>query len=317
MRLFSKNRLLTAALLAVMTAGTYGISEAASAHRLGARCFADALAPAMEVHKDVKYTIPGTAQLMDIYVPAHVKGTLPVIVYIHGGGWLAGSHSGADAYATHFTGRGYIFCSADYRFSSEAIYPAQIEDCKCAIRYLRANAAQYHIDPAHIGVWGDSAGGHLVSLLGTTAHVKRLEGNGQWQNESSEVQAVVDWYGPSYFNPKFLKEYTNPDGRRMIQQLLGGLDNAQLAADASPVTFVAKGDPPFLIMQGDKDPLVPVSQSRDLYDALKAVDDDVALKIIPGAGHGGAEFYTPDNITMIDAFFDRILKPGSAEQPAP
>jgi len=289
------NRLLAPALLVSLTFASCAVSKAAA-----------------EAHRGVKYTVPGTAQLMDIYVPEHASGRLPAVVYIHGGGWLAGSRSGGEAFVDHFTGRGYVFCSVDYRFSNEAIYPAQIEDCKCAIRYLRANAAQYHIDPDHIGVWGYSAGGHLVSLLGTTAHVAKLEGKGQWQNESSAVQAVVDWYGPSHFDPKFFKEYTNPDGRRMMLQLLGG-ENMQLAADASPVTCVSKGDPPFLIMQGDKDPLVPASQSRDLYDALKTVGDDVALKIIPGAGHGGPEFFSADNIIMIDAFFDRILKPAKPE----
>ena len=312
MKLLTKTRL-PGAIFALFMTGHCAVSEAATADRPVSRYFADVPAPAMEIHRGIKYVVPGTAQLMDIYMPEHVTGTLPAIVYIHGGGWLAGSRSSGEASAKHFTGRGYIFCSVDYRFSSEAIYPAQIEDCKCAIRYLRANAAQYHIDPAHIGAWGDSAGGHLVSLLGTTAHVAKLEGAGPWQNESSAVQAVLDWYGPTDFDPKFFKEYTNADGRRMMQQLLGSLDDTQLAADASPVTFVARGDPPFLIEQGDKDPLVPVSQSRALYDALKAVDDDVALKIIPGAGHGGGEFFTADNITMIDAFFDRVLKPAAPE----
>jgi acetyl esterase/lipase len=256
------------------------------------------------------YTTSGPEQLMDIYTPKGAAGALPAVVYIHGGGWAAGSRSHQDGPADHFTKQGYVFCSIDYRFSDVAKYPAQIQDSKCAIRFLRANAAKYRIDPKRIGVWGDSAGGHLVALLGLTPKVKRLEGDGGWQKQSSAVAAVVDWYGPSDIRPEGLGVYTNPAGIDLITRLLGDPNNAKLAADASPITFVTKDAAPMLIMHGDKDSLVPVSQSQKLYDALHAAGADVTLKILPGAEHGGPQFVEPENVALIDAFFARMLKPG-------
>ena len=257
----------------------------------------------------VPYTTSGPEQLMDIYTPKDAVGNLPVVVYIHGGGWEAGSRSNQLGPADHFNKLGYVFCSIDYRLSDVAKYPAQIQDSKCAIRFLRANGAKYHIDASRIGVWGDSAGGHLVALLGLTPKIKRLEGDGGWKKESSAVQAVVDWYGPTDIRPVDKSTIVNPDGVRMVKKFLGDPDNLKLASDASPITFVSKNAPPFLIMHGGKDPLVPVSQSQKLYDALKAAGTDVTLKIIPDAGHGGPEFMQPDNVAMIDAFLERTLKP--------
>jgi acetyl esterase/lipase len=258
----------------------------------------------------VPYTVNGPQQLMDIYIPASATGALPVVVYVHGGGWSGGGRGGVEQYAQYLTQRGYVFCSIDYRLSGVAKYPAQINDCKCAIRFLRANAAQYHIDPKHVGVWGGSAGGHLVALLGTTSGEKRLEGDGGWQDQSSAVQAVVDWYGPSDLRATTLSDYHNNSGIAMMTGLLGGtpMDKPELAHDASPMAFVAKGDPPFLIMHGDSDSLVPVAQSQLLYDSLKAAGNDATLKIIPGAGHGGWQFFSPENVALLLGFFDKHLK---------
>ena len=257
----------------------------------------------------VQYTESRPKEMMDIYVPT-AAGALPVVVYIHGGGWMSGSRAPAQGPADHFNGQGYVFCSIDYRFSAEAPYPAQIEDCKCAIRFLRANAAKYHIDPKHIGVWGDSAGGHLVALLGLTPKVRRLEGTEGWRKQSSTVQAVLDWYGPTDLRAGGLgTTYANDYGIHAVKALLGGSTDAKLAADASPITFVSKDAPPFLIMHGDKDDLVPVEQSQKLYDALKADGDDATLQIVAGAGHGGPQFTTPENVALADAFFERTLKP--------
>jgi len=269
------------------------------------------LPPGMEAITDVQYTQNGPSELMDIYRRTDATDAQPVIVAIHGGGWRAGSRRDFNFAAAYFVKEGYVFCTIDYRLDNVAIYPAQIQDCKCAIRYLRANAAKYHIDPSRIGVWGGSAGGHLVALLGTTAKVTRLEGDGGWQDQSSAVQAVVDWYGPTDLRPAIEQTYSIQRGREMVQQLLGGMpsDKSDLASDASPMAFVAPGDPPFLIEHGDKDPLVPVSQSQELYAALKAAGDSATLKIIDGAAHGGPLFLSPENIKLVDGFFRDILRP--------
>ena len=132
---------------------------------------------------------------LDLYLPEKVKGRLPVVVWIHGGAWMEGSKD--DCPAVPFAAEGCAVASINYRLSQHAIFPAQIQDCKAAIRWLRANADKYHLDPDHIGVWGASAGGHLVALLGTTAAVKEFEGRGGNLDQSSRVQCVLDWYGPS------------------------------------------------------------------------------------------------------------------------
>lgn len=242
---------------------------------------------------------------MDIWYFPGTSKPVPIVVAIHGGGWYKGSRASMDAAALHFLALGYAYASIDYRLSSEAIYPAQIEDCKCAIRFLRAHAAKYHIDPSKIGAWGDSAGGHLAALLGTTAGIARLEGTGGWQSASSVVQAVVDLYGPTD-----LRGGTSADD--IVGRLLGGsaADKRDLAADASPVVFASKSSAPMLILHGSKDPLVSPSHSRVLYDALKEAGADVTLNILPGAGHGGMEFYTGASLAAIDAFCRRVLPVG-------
>src|SRR4051812_41159529 len=151
------------------------------------------------VHRDLKYVKDGSpAQALDLYLPSEKSDkSLPVIAYIHGGGWSGGSKSGC--WALPEVKRGYAVVSIEYRFSQEAIFPAQIQDCKAAIRWLRANAKEYNLDAGHIGVWGDSAGGHLVALLGVTGDSKAFPAIGGNEDQSDRVQAVVDWYGPTDF----------------------------------------------------------------------------------------------------------------------
>ncbi|MGI4789996.1 MAG: prolyl oligopeptidase family serine peptidase, partial [Janthinobacterium lividum] len=133
-------------------------------------------------------------------------------------------------------------------------------------------------------------------------------GKGGWQDQSSRIQAILDWYGPTDLSTDFRKDYTNPDGLNYIRQYLGDPIAPKLAADASSLQFVTAGLPPFLIEHGDQDPLVPISQSRHFYEKLKAASDDVTLQVVPGAGHGGSQFFTPENIALVDAFFARTLK---------
>jgi acetyl esterase/lipase len=234
---------------------------------------------------------------------------MPVLVWIHGGAWQSGSKDGGIPMLGRFAQRGYLGASVEYRLSQEAIFPAQIEDCKCAIRFLRAKAKEYHLDPDRIGAWGSSAGGHLVALLGTSGDAKDLEGKGGWQEFSSRVQAVCDWFGPT----DFLKmdaagsqlKHDGPDSPE--SRLIGGpiQANPEKAARANPITYVTRDDPPFLIMHGDQDPLVPLNQSELLFAALKKAGVDAALHVVKGAGHG---FGGREIDAMVDAFFDARLK---------
>ena len=151
----------------------------------------------MKVIRDIVYGRGGDTDLkLDVDLPAlERKGPLPVVVWIHGGAWRAGSREGTRA--SGLVEQGFATVSISYRLTREAIFPAQIHDCKCAIRWIRAHAGKYGFDPKRIGVWGSSAGGHLVAMLGTSGGVKELEGRGGWADEDSRVQAVVDFYGPS------------------------------------------------------------------------------------------------------------------------
>lgn len=267
-------------------------------------------APREEMHATVQYTRSGHAERMDIYDAAGDPPRAPAIVAIHGGGWNSGGRRDMSFAAPFFTGQGYVFCSIDYRLDQTAPFPAQLEDCKCAIRFLRAHSEEYHIDPERIGVWGDSAGGNLAALLGVTGGVKTLDGLGGWQDQSSAVQAVLDWYGPTDMRLKQMPTYNVFVGRVLVQRYLNGspADKPDIAAAASPVTYVAPGEPPFLIMHGANDAVVPVSQSQEFYDALKASGNQATLLIVPGAGHGGPEFETAPNMALIARFFADALK---------
>ena len=257
-------------------------------------------------------------QLLDLYLPEQMADKpLPVIVWIHGGAWLGGSKAGNPA--ARFARQGYASASINYRLSQEAKFPAQIHDCKAAIRYLRANAKQHNLDPARIAVWGSSAGGHLVALLGTSGNVKELEGDvGGNLDQSSAVQAVVDWFGPTDLTmmgkqatADSTMDHDSPKSPESL--LIGGAvqENKEKAARANPITYVVDGRayPPFLIMHGDKDNLVPHGQSELLHAALKRVGAEVTFRTVEGAGHGGPGFNSPENRKLVDEFIEKHMKP--------
>lgn len=267
--------------------------------------------PGVEVIRDVEFGVGGGRPLrMHILRPANSpQGPLPVVVWIHGGGWSSGDHQTGFQMLPHLVRRGYLGVSIEYRLSGEASFPAQIEDCKCAIRFLRAHASDYQVDPERIGVWGGSAGGHLAALLGTSAGVADLEGQGGWPEQSSRVQAVCDWFGPT----DFLK--MNDGGSRLNHEaadspeslLIGGpiRESPDQVARANPITYVDPADPPFLIMHGDRDELVPPDQSRRLVRALERAGVPVELVIVEGKGHG---FGGAAIDRQVREFFDQHLK---------
>jgi acetyl esterase/lipase len=221
---------------------------------------------------------------------------------------MAGSKEGGGP-ALPFLRKGYAVASINYRLSQHAKFPAQIEDCKAAIRWLRAHAKMYHLDPDHIGVWGASAGGHLVALLGTSGDVKDLDGRDGPTGQSSRVQAVVDWFGPTDVT-RMGGAHNRPDSPE--GRLIGGpvQENKEKAERANPIAYVSKDDPPFLILHGDKDPTVPFNQSELLADALRKAGVDVTLCPVKGAGHGGREFASEENRRLVEAFFEKHLKRG-------
>jgi len=262
---------------------------------------------------DIEYISGGHERnKLDLYLPQQdggqkqKVGRLPLIIWVHGGAWMGGNKK--DCPAVRFVQKGYAVASINYRLSQHAIFPAQIEDCKAAVRFLRANTDKYNLDPKRFGVWGASAGGHLVALLGTTGNVKEFD-KGENLNVSSRVQAVCDYFGPTDFLkigefPSTIKHY---DANSPESKLIGGavLENKDACQRASPITYVTKDDPPFLIVHGDTDPLVPHNQSQLLYDALQKVKVEAKLHIVKGGGHGG--FKDPAIEKMVDEFFDTHL----------
>ena len=264
----------------------------------------------VSVLRDIEYVPDGhERQKLDLYLPreASKDTNRPLIVWVHGGAWKGGSKDGCPA--VRFTNDGYVVASINYRLSRHAIFPAQIRDCKAAIRWLRANAGKHGIDPNRIGVWGASAGGHLVALLGTAGDVNDFE-VGPNAGVSSRVQAVCDFFGPTDFTrmSSFPGMMDHDAANSPESQLVGGAiqENKDKVQRANPITYVTKDDPPFLIVHGDKDPLVPHNQSELLRDALKAAGVDVTLYTVQGGGHGG--FKDPQVDVLVAEFFDKHLR---------
>lgn len=267
---------------------------------------------------DVKYVPDGDeAQVLDIYFPETASDKpLPLLVWIHGGGWSAGTKAGMP-YLSQLP-RGYIAASIEYRFSQKALFPAQIQDCQAAIRFLRANAKKYSIDPSKVGVGGASAGGHLAALVGTSGGQKVFPKIGGNEDQSDQVQAVCDIFGPTNFwtvikqaeddkNVKNIFKWNNGDP---YSKLIGGKlgEDKDRCEAVSPVKYVTKDSPPFLILHGDHDTLVPYAQSVELQELLTKAGVESTLQKLPGAGHGGAAFALPSLAKLTMNFFDKHLK---------
>ncbi|MCX6921539.1 MAG: alpha/beta hydrolase [Verrucomicrobia bacterium] len=253
---------------------------------------------------DLEYASPGGKSMkLDLYLPENPSSKpLPVVMWVHGGGWKGGSKSSCPG--TWLVAQGYAVASVEHRFIPDYAWPAQIEDCHAAVRWLRANAAKYGMDGKHIAAWGGSSGGHLVALMGT------LDAPSE-----ERVQAVIDWYGPTdllTMPPNVLSaKRTRADlAKANGALLLGGIvmDQPEKAKAASALYQVSAGDAPFLIMHGDQDTSVPVDQSVRLHEKLKSVGVESSLHIIAGAGHGGKLFEAPAQHKLIEEFLARQLK---------
>ena len=266
------------------------------------------------VLRDVVFGQGGGRDLtMHVVLPKKRSETpLPAYVWIHGGGWKGGNKEGGIGKVIPLVREGFVGATIEYRLSGEATFPAQIEDCKCAIRFLRAHANEYQIDGDFIAVGGSSAGGHLAALVGTSGGVAELEGTGGWPDQSSTVQAVVDLYGPT----DFVQFVTTPGYESHAKldspesRLIGGdvLQSPAKTKQANPITYIDPEDPPFLILHGSDDRTVPPNQSESLDKALQAAGVKHRLKILDGAGHGGAQFGQSDILDMQTQFLLQSLR---------
>lgn len=234
---------------------------------------------------DIVYTKAGDQEMrLDIASPAG-QGPFPCVVCIHGGGWRFGSRKDLATLINQLAGKGYVAVSISYRLSDKAPFPAQIEDCKAAIRWLRANAKQYDIDPERIGCLGMSAGAHLACLLGVTRKEDALEGNGGYADQSSGVRCVVSIFGPTDFSARVWEPQIE---NTLLVPFLGGKleEKKEVYQKASPIHYVHKGAPPFLFFHGTVDKIVPVGQSRTMAAKLKEAGVVARLIEFEGAGHG-------------------------------
>ena len=266
------------------------------------------------VHRDISYVTNGhQRQKLDLYLPKGAENP-PLMILIHGGGFTEGDK--AKENAAQWLAQGYAVASLNYRFSTDAVFPAQIEDCKAAVRWLRANAKKYGFDSDYFGARGSSAGGYLVTMLGTTGSTTKFD-VGENLNVSSRVQAVADRYGPIDFLR--IDENMTPGGERQdapgspLWDLLGGRlqDNRERAEQANPINYITSDCPPFIVVHGESDPLVPHHQSELLVAALAKAGVPVTLYTVKGGGHGGLG--DPNAEAAVREFFAKYLKPAQRQ----
>ena len=264
---------------------------------------------------DIAYATLSDLQRLDIYTPDAAEAPYGVIVIIHGGGWTVGDKRGELPMSAipGFLALGYAVASVNYRLAPDAVFPAQLLDVKAAIRYLRASAPAFGLDPNRIAVVGESAGGHLAALLATTEGIAEFDDPALGHSDmSSAVQAVVDFYGPADLTTSDAQRALNPpcpsEPDPAIAALLGAspTEAPELAAAASPTSYLRAGQdlPPFLIAHGDADCVVPYQQSVELHDAIEAVAPGRSqLTIVPGSGH-----YLDFDFTAVQEGFTAFLE---------
>ena len=263
------------------------------------------------VLKDIEY-VPGggSLQSLDLYLPAESRtSSVPLVIFMHGGGWHSGSKDGCPA--QFMSEHGYAVASINYRLLPDAVFPAQIEDCRAALRFLRTHAAKYGINPDKVAACGGSAGAHLASLMGTaaaadfsTVPAKVMEPGKV--DESIRVQCVIDRYGPA----DFTLGGKVPSKLKLLGPCASDAEALAKGRWASPVTYVRSDTPPFRIEHGDADKSVALEQSQAMLAVLQAAGVEAALTVMPGAGHAGAAFFTKENQDAELEFLDRHLKAG-------
>ena len=271
------------------------------------------------VEKDIIYGRAGGVELkLDLARPAEGVGPFPAVLCIHGGGWQLGDKQLYGDLIRGLASRGFVAASLDYRLTPRFAWPAQIEDVKCAVRFLRAHAAEYRIDADRLGVLGDSAGGHLALMAGLTGPGDGFDSDNCGDPRvSSKVQAIVDFFGPADLTsfrvpkesePLLIRDY-GWDSNQVLFNLLGSRDrSAPVFRQASPITYIDPADCPVLIFHGTADNLVSIEQSKALDRALAKAGVSHRLEIVEGEGHGWTGAKLERSITQAIEFLDKILK---------
>jgi len=260
------------------------------------------LPASITVEKDVQYGVGGdTPLLLDIYSPKEIKKPVPALIFIHGGGWKGGDKKSYSPYTIAYAEKGYVAATILYRKVPKALFPAPVEDAKCAVRWMRANAKKYNVDPNKIAVLGGSAGGHL-SMMVAYSDDPKLEGNGGHADQSSRVQAVVNLYGVPDMTGALAAnspECTGFIGKPQAEAM-------DLYALASPITHITKDDPPTLSFHGTIDDLIPPAETENLHKKLEDAGVPNAYSIIEGWPH------TMDAAVEVNAYcryvIDRFLE---------
>jgi acetyl esterase/lipase len=272
-------------------------------------------------YKDLVYAPASATQKLNLYIPTTGTGPFPVVINIHGGGFKFGDKGMlSEATGTALLNAGYAVASIDYRLSGEAIFPAAVQDAKAAVRFLRANAVEYNLNPDKIAVFGQSAGGNIASMVGVTGNISDYD-DASLGNEgvSSAVQAVINHYGPTDFLQMDAQaKAQNCSASDQKHNDAGSFESAYIGAEiqtvpdqvgkSNPITYISADTPPFLIQKGDQDCTVPVENTKMLADALSAANLDVTYTSLAGAGHGGDQFETDENVALMISFLDKYMK---------
>ena len=279
----------------------------------------------ISITKDIVYGRVQDVDLkLDMAKPPEGKGTYPALIFFHGGGWQQGDKSHMHRWLKKFASSGYVTVSVGYRFAPAFKWPSQVEDAKTAVRFLRAHAEQFNIDPNRIGVMGESAGGYLALMLGFTDPTDGLEGAGGYQSFSSGVQAVVSFYSATDFSGRTwqltpaleaeIQRYYNKSLPQVIADFTGTNDTEDpILKKISVLPYVDKNDPPVLMFHGDTDPYSPVERAQKFEQALTQANVSHELIIVKGGGHGWTGALEEETSRQMSEFFDRILKEKGAK----
>lgn len=265
----------------------------------------------VKVTSDIEYgNVGGRALMLDLYQPAASEQPAPGLVFIHGGAWAGGKKQDYRYYGLLFAQKGFVVASVSYRLAGEQTYPAAVEDCKCAVRWMRAKAGEIGVDPERLAAVGGSAGGHLSMMVGYSSDVPELEGTGGHAGVSSRLQCVVNLYGPCDLTTDFVRnnEYAN----RVVKNFLGRSidDDLMLYQQASPITYLDAQDPPTLILHGTIDDVVPIDQGDELAAKLKELEVPYLYDRLPGWPHA-MDLAQPVNdrcVWLMERFFAEYLK---------
>jgi acetyl esterase/lipase len=279
---------------------------------------------AVEVHRDLAYVAAEKRELtLDLHLPRDREEPCPIVLYLHGGGFMAGAKDdNAQERLTPVVRAGIGVASASYQFSDVARYPSQLHEVKAAVRWLRAHATEYGYRAERVGAWGASAGGYLALMLGLTSDSPDHEGQlGEHRDQSSEISAVCAWFSPvdmlhpsppapGRSLPPFITGTWPPPGPSFAARLFGLQDvedDPTRVAAASPINCTSGARGAFLIMHGDADAMVAEEESRRLHNALTAADADSTLLLLSGANHEDPRFHSPASLGAVTGFFVATL----------